>query len=176
MKKLISLIACVFCAAFLITSTVAADTNNAALFNKNEIGMTLGSTVNLDRAASFHQVDSYNLNVGAFWYPVRNVGFEASVPLYYSTGQAVQEVEAGVRFRLPLSSTTFILKNLSPYVGVDGVYNWQTAQAWAYVGKVGVEARLNKKWGLFVEGQYRNADFDFSNGQFSVGTGLRLVF
>jgi opacity protein-like surface antigen len=176
MKKLITAIAGIVMAALLMTSTMAADTNSPSLFNKNEIGLTLGSTVNLDAAANYHAVDSYNLNLGAFWFPTRNLGFEASVPLYYSTGQSIQEVNAGLLWRLPLAKDTVILKNLAPYVGLGGVYNWQTAQNWAYVGKVGVEARLNKKWGLFVEGQYRNSDFVWANGQVSVGTGLRLIF
>lgn len=175
MKKLITMIAGIVMSAMLMTSTLAADTNSTSLFNSGEVALTLGSTVNVDKEANFHP-ESYNLNVGASYFVTRNFGLEASVPLYYSTGQAIQEVNAGLVFRLPLSKDTIVLKNLAPYVGLGGVYNWQTAQNWAYVGKFGVEARLNKKWGLFVEAQYRNSDFDWADGQTSVGTGLKLVF
>ena len=91
-------------------------------------------------------------------------------------GVSVQEVAFDVVLRLPLSKSTPVLKNIAPYIAAGGVYNWQTQENWAYVGKAGVELRLNKKVGFFVEGQYRNVDFDWGQGQTSLNGGIRLVF
>ncbi len=171
MKKLLTLLACALCAAFLTTSTVAAEGTNS-LFNSNEYGLTLGTGYNVDTEAAFQQDYTLNINAGAFWYPFRNLGFEATVP-FYAEGVSVQEVQAGTVLRLPLPG---VFKNFAPYAGLGGVYNWKTSQDWAYIAKAGVEFRLNKSWGIFAEGQYRNSDFEWSNGQTSVNGGLRLVF
>lgn len=161
-------------ATFVVTA-MAADTNSTSLFNAGELGLSLGTGYTVDRAAAFQQPYAVNLQAGAFWFPWRNIGFEADVPFFSTKGVSVQEVQAGIVARLPLSKTTPVLKNIAPYVGVGGVYNWQTDQDWAYVGKAGVEVRLNKKWGVFGEGQYRDKDFKF-DGQTSVVGGLRFVF
>jgi opacity protein-like surface antigen len=173
MKKLIVLLTCM--AAFAVTA-IAADTNSTSLFNAGEVGLSLGSGYTVDRADAFKDPYAMNLQAGAFWFPWRNLGIEADVPFYSTKGLSVQEVQAGVVFRLPLSKTTPVLKNIAPYLGVGGVYNWETAENWAYVGKVGAEFRFNKKWGVFAEGQYRNVDFDWNAGQTSVVGGLKFVF
>lgn len=172
MKKLIALFACAFA---LTVSAFAADTNSTSLFNAGELGLSLGTGYTVDRAAAFQDPYAVNLQAGAFWFPWRNFGIEADVPFFSTKGVSVQEVQAGLVARLPLSKTTPVLKNLAPYVGIGGVYNWQTDQDWAYVGKVGIEARLNKKWGVFAEGQYRDKDFQL-DGQTSLVGGLRFVF
>jgi opacity protein-like surface antigen len=187
MKKMIKSLVGVFCALFLVTSmALAANTvTNAptSLFNAGEIGLTLGSGYNVGTAGNvkgstvFTEPYALNFNAGAFYFPWRNLGFEASVPFYSTKGVSVQEVEVGSVLRLPLSKTTPILKNIAPYVGVGGIYNWQTAQDWAYVGKVGTEFRLNSKWGVFVEGQYRNFELkNFEQGNVSLNGGVRFVF
>jgi opacity protein-like surface antigen len=173
MKKLIVLIGCVLT---LASSVFAADTNSTSLFNVGELGLSLGSGYTVDRAAAFQQPYAINLQAGAFWFPWRNLGFEADVPFYSTKGVSVQEVQAGLVARLPLSKTVPVLKNIAPYVGVGGVYNWQTDEKWAYVAKGGVEFRFNKKWGVFGEAQYRNTDFEWSDGQTSVVGGLKFVF
>lgn len=199
MKKFTKMIVGVFAALLLATSAFAADTavkaTNApvavetvkapstSLFNAGEFGLSLSSGYDVGAANTvngktlFSQPYSFNLSAGAFYFPWRNVGFEANVPFYQTKGVSVDEVQAGLLFRLPLSKETPILKNLAPYVGVSGVYNWHDVQDWAYIGKVGVEARLNKKWGIFAEGQYRNYEFqNWGQGSVSVQGGLRLVF
>jgi opacity protein-like surface antigen len=198
MNKITKCIVGAVCAVALLTSTYAADSNTVAtantsvqttqtsglsLFNAKEFGLslasgyTLGGNVSSLGATSFQDPYSLNFNAGAFYFPWRNLGFEANVPFYQSKGVSVSEVQAGLVLRLPLSKEIAILKNLSPYVGVDAVYNWNSTQEWAYIGKVGLEARLNKNWGAFVEGQYRNSEFkDWGNGQATLNGGLRLVF
>ena len=185
MKKITKLFIGVFCALLLATSAFAADTNAAStsLYNAQEFGLSIGSGYGLGPAGSIKDVSvfgkpySLNFNAGAFYFPWRNVGIEANVPFYQSKGVSLDEVQAGLLFRLPLAKTTPVFKNISPYVGVGGVYNWQTAQDWAYIAKVGTEVRLNKKWGLFVEGQYRNFEVqNFNQGAVSLNGGLHLVF
>jgi hypothetical protein len=117
------------------------------------------------------------LTAGVFYFPWRNVGFEANVPVYQTKGVSIDEVQAGLLFRLPLSKDTAILKNISPYAGLGGVYNWNDQQDLAYIAKVGTEFRLNKKWGVFAEGQYRNYEFqNWGNGAVSVQGGIKLIF
>lgn len=158
------------------SAAFAADTKPESLFNAGELGLSLGTGYTVDVANAFKDPYAVNLQAGAFWFPWRNFGVEASVPFFSTKGVSVQEVQAGVVVRLPLAKTVPVLRNISPYVGVGGVYNWETDESWAYVGKVGTEVRLNKKWGVFAEGQYRNVNFDWADGQTSVVGGLRFVF
>jgi hypothetical protein len=174
MKKLIMIMSvCVMALAFNVK---AAETNSTSLFNSGEFGLSLGSGYVVDKAEAFKTPYSVNVQAGAFWFPWKHFGFDVEVPFYSTAGVSVQEVQAGVVARLPLSDHIVVLKNLSPYVGVDAVYNWQTGQNWAYVGKVGLDVRLNKKWGIFTEGQFRNTDFNFDNGQRTIVSGLKFAF
>jgi hypothetical protein len=192
MKNITKWIVGTLCALALVTSTFAADTTAVAkastqtqtsLFNAGELGLSLASSYDVGAASTvngktlFNTPYNFNLNAGAFWFPLRNVGFEANVPFYQTKGVSVDEVQAGIVLRLPLSKTTPLLKNLAPYVGVDGVYNWQNANKWAYIAKAGVEARLNSKWGVFGEAQYRNDELSkWSQGSVSLNGGLHFVF
>ena len=173
--------------AFAATNTPVAVKTTAlspatSLFNAGEFGLSIGSGYSLGKAETlsgktlFQNAYDFNLNAGVFYFPWRNVGFEANLPFYQTKGVSVDEVSAGVLLRLPLSKDKAVLKNLSPYVGLGGVYNWNSEENWAYVGKVGLEVRLNKKWGVFAEGQYRNVDFDWGKGQTTLVGGLKLVF
>jgi len=198
MKKFTKMIVGVFCALALATSAFAADkvvsgtsgvavesvaAQSTSLFNAGEVGLSLstgydvGAANTINGETLFGEPYTFNLTAGAFWFPFRNVGVEANVPFYQTKGVSVDEVQAGLLFRLPLSEDKAILKNVAPYVGLGGVYNWNDAQDWAYIAKVGTEVRLNKKWGIFAEGQYRNHEFqNWGNGAVSVQGGLRLVF
>jgi hypothetical protein len=200
MKKFTRMIVGVFCALLLVTSAYSADiavkasantpvavqtvpASATSLFNAGELGLTLASGYTLgpagkvSGATAFTQPYTLNFTAGAFYYPVRNLGLEVNVPFYQSQGVSVNEVQAGLLLRLPLAKTTPLLKNVAPYVGLGGVYNWDTAQDWAYIGKVGAEVRLNKKWGVFAEGQYRNSEFqNWDKGNVSVVGGLKFVF
>lgn len=192
MRKYTKLFAGVLCAIALTiaTSAFAADTVKAStgnvvqttsveqtsLFNAGELGLSLGTGYNVDRSAAFQQDYNLNLTAGAFYFPTRNIGLEASVPFYQTKGVSVDEVQAGVVLRLPLGKKVALLKNVAPYVGVGGAYNWESDQRWTYIAKAGAELRLNSKWGVFVEGQYRNNEFkDWNKGGTSVQGGLRLV-
>lgn len=188
MRKYTKMIAGVFCALALAlgTSAFAADTVSAgstvsstpstSLFNAGEIGLTLGTGYVVDRSAPFQGDYAFNLTAGAFAYPTKYLGAEVNVPFYQTKGVAVSEVQAGLLLRAPLSSVA-LLKNVAPYVGFGGVYNWNSQNEYAYIGKVGVDFRLNKKWGVFAEGQYRNNEFsNWDKGSTSVQGGLRLVF
>lgn len=197
MRNYKTLIAGIFCAIVLATSAFAADTAvkagsaaqttavaNTSLFNAGEVGLSLSTGYDLGAANTitggkslYGQPYAFNLSAGAFYFPLRNVGFEVNVPFYQTKGVSLDEVSAGVLFRLPLSSTTPILKNISPYVGASAVYNWQETQKWAYIGKAGVEVRLNSKWGVFAEAQYRNHELDnWGNGAVGAQGGLKFVF
>jgi outer membrane protein W len=107
------------------------------------------------------------------YFPTKHLGLEASVPFYSTKGVSVSEVQAGVLARLPLGG---IASRFSPYVGLGTAYSWQTDAQWAYVAKAGVEFRINSKIGLFTEGQYRDADLNFKQGETSLKGGIRLVF
>jgi hypothetical protein len=157
------------------TPAVASDTNS--LFNAKEFSLSLGSGYVLDTSAPFQQEYAFNLAASAGYYLTRNLGLDVTVPFYTTKGVAFQEVQAGAILRLPLSSHVSVLKNVAPYIGVGGVYNWHTDSDWAYIGKAGAEVRLNAKWGVFVEGQYRHTEFgDWANGQKNIFGGVRIVF
>jgi opacity protein-like surface antigen len=177
MKKLI--LSVIMVLALAITA-LASDTNG--LFQANEFSLSLGSGYSLNTSKVkatkdvFQAPYSLNFNAGAEYFLTRHFGAEVNVPFFQSRGIAVQEFQAGLLFRLPLAKTTPIFKNISPYVGVGGIYNWQQPVNWAYVGKAGIEFRLNPYWGIFAEGQYRNVDFTWDKGNTSINGGLRLVF
>jgi opacity protein-like surface antigen len=178
MKKLIVVLMSV--ASLMVTQTMA-DTNS--LFNSGELGLTIssgydvGSANKINGKTLFSAPYDFNLSVGAFWFPWRNLGVEASIPVYNTTGVSVDEIQSGVVIRLPLSKDARVLKNISPYIGLGGAYNWRDEQNWAYVGKLGVDLRFNKKWGVFTEGAYRNYELDdWRQGSITVQGGLKLVF
>lgn len=167
----------IVCMTVLTMSAFAADTNSSSLFNAGEVGLALSSGYVVDTSKAFSDHYSANLSVGTFWFPYRNVGVEANVPFYSTDGVSVSEIQAGLLFRLPLSSTIPVFKSISPYVGIGGVYNWHTDSSWAYIGKVGVEYRFNSKWGVFAEGQYRNSQLsNLDKGRTSIQGGLKFVF
>jgi opacity protein-like surface antigen len=165
----------------LAVSAVAATNQSGSLFNAKELQLNLGTSYVVDYQASsvgeaFASPYDFNLSVGAAYYPWRNLGLEAWVPFYQTKGLAFSEVQAGLVFRLPLAKEVAVFKNIAPYVGLGGAYNWEQDQEWTYIAKVGAEWRFNKKWGLFAEGQYRNQDFDWGNGATTIAGGLKLVF
>lgn len=183
-KKNIKLMASAFCALTFITSVFAAGTTVATakagtvdtVYNAGEVGVSLSSGYTLDTSALFSQDYTFNLTGGAFWFPFRNFGIEANVPFYQTKGVSVDEVQFGLLARLPLAKEVPVFKNLAPYLGVGGVYNWDMDEELAYIGKAGLEFRLNEKWGVFVEGQFRNTDFTWDDGNRSLQGGLKLVF
>ena len=165
--------------ALLVSSAIASDTNTASssLYNAKEFSLNLGTGYVLDTSAAFQQNYSFNLAVGTTYFLTRHLGLEAWVPFYSTKGTSVQEVQFGALFRVPLSSEKAILKNFAPYVGIGGVYNWNTESDWSYIAKVGAEFRVNKKWSTFVEGQYRNDEFShWGRGQVNLVGGLKLIF
>jgi hypothetical protein len=187
MNKYTKLIITVCAMALISTSAVAADVvrsssnanvtvKNSSFYNAGEFGLSVGTAYTVDRADLFNAPYTANLNAGAFWFPFRNLGVEVNVPVYQTKGVSFSEVQYGVVVRVPLSKTTPILKNLSPYVGFGGVYDWQATDEFAYIAKVGTEVRFNNKWGVFVEGQSRNSEFNWGTSQTSVAGGLRFAF
>lgn len=161
------------------TSSIAAD--DGGYFNAKELSVSIGSSYVADYhvdnvADAFAQPYDFNLTAGAQFFPYRNFGFEVNVPFYQTKGVSVSEVNAGLLFRLPLSKTAPVLKSVAPYVGFGGSYNWDAPEVWTYVAKAGVEWRLNSKWGLFTEAQYRNAGFNWDKGATAVAGGIKLVF
>lgn len=200
MRNYTKLFAGIFCAIALLftTSAFAGNTvtagttvqttavENTSLFNAGEFGLSLASGYDLGTAESvvnggkeslFGNSYTFNLNAGVFYFPYRNLGFEANVPFYQTKGVSVDEVSAGVLLRLPLAKETPIFRNISPYVGASAVYNWNDAQDWSYIAKAGVEVRLNSKWGVFTEAQYRNYEFkNWGQGATSLTGGLKFVF
>jgi len=178
MRKYSKMIAGVFCAlALTLAINASAATNEqASLYNAGELGVSVSSGYVVDRGNAFGNNYAFNLTAGAFWFPYRNFGVEANLPFYQTKGVAVSEVQAGLLARLPLTSNVPLFKNFAPYVGLGGVYAWNDTENWAYVAKGGVDFRLNKKWGVFVEYQYRNVDFDWGKGEQKLQGGLKLVF
>jgi opacity protein-like surface antigen len=170
-------IAGVFCALTILSTTAFAATNEqASLFNAGETGLTLSTGYTVDPSAAFQSEYSFNLTAGLYHYLTRNIGVEVNVPFYSTKGASVTEVQAGLLARLPLSSNVPLFRNFAPYIGLGGVYNWNTVQDWAYVAKAGVEVRLNKNWGIFTEYQFRNSDFNWSKGEQRVAGGLKFTF
>ena len=164
-------------AASDISSTAPSIAQTSSLYNAHEFSLNLGTGYILDTSAAFQQDYSFNLAVGSTYFITRNIGVEAWLPFYSTKGASFQEVQVGGIFRLPLSADKAILKNVAPYVGVAAVYNWDTDSTWGYIAKVGSEFRLNKKWSTFIEGQYRNDEFqNWGQGQVNLVGGLKLIF
>lgn len=173
MKKLLVL---VLSALVAFTAFKGYSSTNESLFGR-EVGLSLGTGYVLDPSAAFQQDYSFNLSAGAFGYLNKWFGAEVNVPFYQTKGVSVSEVQAGLLFRLPLAVETPVLRNTALYLGAGGVYSWQDQSDWAYIGKVGAEFRLNKKWGFALEGQYRNDQFsNWGNGSVSLVGALHLVF
>jgi len=160
------------------TVAQSTPTTDNSLFNAGEYGLALSSGYNLDKAELFKTPYSLNASAGAFWFPLRNLGFEANVPFYQSKGVSVDQVQAGALLRLPLSRNVFLLRNIAPYAGLGGTYNWQAKTDLSYDAKLGVEVRVNKGWGVFGEYEYQNDKIGnlTTSGQSSVRGGLRFVF
>jgi len=172
MKKLFTIVAMIM--AFYSTSYAQ---NDSSLFNAKEVGVSVGTGYVLDTSEPFQDIYGLNFSGGLSYFLTRNLGIETWVPFYTSKGVSVQEVQAGVLLRVPLSYDMAVWKNLAPYVGLGGVYNWETDSQWSYVAKLGTEFRLNKKWGVGLEGQYRNNHLtDLSQGQVNLFGYLKLVF
>jgi len=195
-KLLIALVTCM--TAFSAINTKAAE----SLFNTGEVGLTLSSgylinpeSVRSVRTVPQSQVEyegchprqktvirnhdgerTVNITAGAFWYPTKLLGVEANVPFYSTEGVSVQEVQTGLLLRLPLFNGCPVLRHVAPYGGIGTVYNWKEGDRWSYVGKGGVNIRLNKKWGIFGEYQYRNVNFNLDQGHSTVQGGFNFVF
>lgn len=161
-------------AAVLLTSkeVIAGDTNS--LFKANELSVGISSGYTIDRAAAFEKPYDFNFNVHAGYFITKHIGLEVSAPFYNSERVGFSEVQGGVVIRVP------VLKYFAPYVGASAVYGLKdVTDKWAYVARAGVEGRINSKWGVFVEGNYRNDQIDgfkLQDGGTSVLGGLRLVF
>jgi hypothetical protein len=166
MKKLFLITLTALALAVAPATVVASESNS--LFNAKELSVALGTGYVVDTAAAFEQDYTFNLTAGVGYYLTKNFGIEANVPFYQSHGASVEEVQVGLLARVPIGF-------VAPYVGVGGAGNWEADKTWSYIGKVGVEVRLNPKWGVFVEGQYRDIAFD-GNGAITVQGGVRLVF
>lgn len=150
-----------------VSPAVASDTNS--VFNAKEVGVTLTTSYQMDQAADFSKPYTFNLSAGLSYFPLRNIGVEASVPFYSTRGVSVDRVNAGLLARLPIGP-------VAPYIGLGGQYGWSNGDDWTYVGKAGLELRLNSKWGVFGEWQYQNKDFNWAEGANTLAGGLRLVF
>lgn len=181
MKKYTKLFAGVVLALALATSAFAAGTNTVqktSLFNAGEYGLSLSTGYTVDRAAAFQSPYALNGSAGLFAFPFRNLGAEVNVPFYSTKGVSVDEIQAGALLRLPLSRTTPVLRNVAPYVGLGGAYNWQDKSEFSFITKAGAEFRVNAGWGVFAEYQYRNNSLKdpTANGQSKVQGGVKFNF
>ena len=170
MKK--SILLALMALGVLGTLSLRASVTNS-VFNGNELSLTVASTANLQ--GKFNE----DISVGAAYFFTRNFGIEGAVPVYSAQGQTVQSVNADLVARLPLTlNLPVIHKNVgvAPYIGIGADYNWENA-AVSYLGKVGVEARVNKGWGVFVEGDYETPQFvKYDKADWGIKGGLRFVF
>ena len=177
MRNYSKLIAGTFCAlAFFVTTAFATTNEQASLYNAGELGFSIGTGYAFTPSALFKNAYDFNLTAGAFYFPYRNFGAEVNVPFYQTKGASVSEVQAGLLARLPVTTNVPLLRNFAPYIGLGGVYAWNVPSKWAYIAKAGVDLRLNSKWSVFTEYQYRNVNFYWSQGEQRVQGGIHLVF
>ena len=139
------------------------------LYNAKEFGVSLNSGYVIDTSAPFQQDYSFNLGAGLSYSLTRWLVVQTTVPFYQTKGVSVLEVQAGLAARLPLG-------HFAPYVGCNYLYNWNADDESAYVGRAGVEFRVNPKWSTFVEWQYRNNNLTWDNGSQSIVGGITLIF
>jgi len=139
------------------------------VFNGNELSVSLGTGYD-GVNSSFSQQYDFNLEGGADYFVTKNFGLNVSVPFYAKDGFEFEEVRAGAVVRVPAG-------RVAPYAGANAVYNWDQART-QYLGRAGLEARLNDGWGLFGEAWYQINSFnssDAEHGVWSLVGGVRLV-
>jgi hypothetical protein len=163
MKTLITLLVCLATVSCFAQETkTELKKENTSLFNKNELSLTLGSSVELK--------NDYDVNfaAGLSYFITRNIGIEASVPFYNTGGTTFERVNFGLNFRAPIA------RFFAPFVHGGSSWDFKNDEFDYYVG-LGNEFKLNKKWSVLVLTDYKFKKFD-NEGAWQPGVGLRLTF
>jgi outer membrane protein W len=164
MKKFLSILT-VLGLAFALTATASAsNTNTNSLFNANELSLTASA------AGELKGQNLTSIGVGAGYFVTKNLGLEATVPVYKTDGSTVQDVSVGGVVRVP------VLRYFAPYLRAGADYNWER-QAWSEYAGLGVEARLNSKWGVYGGVNYVvSSPSNYKAGTWTPTVGARFVF
>jgi hypothetical protein len=172
MKKLL-LVLSMALGLFSAGLSTATASDSESRFNANELSILIGTSYAVDKAnirESFDEDYDANFDVGARYFLTRNIGLEATLPVYSTSGQTINNVDLSLVERLP------VLKYAALYARQGANYQWEN-QTFTGILAAGVEVRLAKGWGVFAEGNYRFADFDsFSDGNAALRGGLSLSF
>lgn len=150
-------------AALTLVASTVLGAEQTGLYTANEFSAALSSAVQLG-----HSYDA-NLSGNVQYFITKNIGLDATLPFYQTSGISVDHVAFGGVFRLPISI-------FAPYAGAGAVYNWQDSN-WGGYAKAGVELRVRKYWGIFGQAEYDFSDVNssFTKGTWLVGGGVRLV-
>lgn len=145
MKKLLLT---VLMACGLAVSAFSQETSvSLSNFKGNELSALVGFNYNDAKDAKFAPV------VGVTYYITKHFGVRGSTTINVANATAFDNADFLALARLPIYV-------VSPYVGGGARYQASSEEKWSPIVVGGVEARLNKKWGIFAEARH-----DFDNGR-----------
>lgn len=126
--------------------SAVAQSNNVSLsnFKGNELSIPVGFNYTDAKEGKFAPI------LGITYYITKNFGVRGTTTINVANATALDNGEFVGLARLPL-------RVVSPYVGGGARFQAQAESKWSPVVVGGVEARINKKWGLFAEARH---DFD----------------
>ncbi|MDO8610993.1 MAG: hypothetical protein Q7R95_10720 [bacterium] len=146
--------------------TANAQDNKQSLFAEKELNLSLSTDYNVNNG--FDTPYDFNLSVGAGYYITKYVGISTTVPFRTSNDFVLNNVIAGLDFRVPLA------KRLAIVVSPQARYNWDAARITPRL-QTTLEYRFNSKIGVFVGGSYNLLGFgDYKGGTFGTEGGIRF--
>ena len=143
MKKLIVVLATVWgLVSSFAQNNINPKSQSESLFNANELSAQIGMNYT-DAVAS-----KFNPSLGIGYYLTENFGIRGTTVINAEEFTAFNNGELVALARLPL------LKFFSPYIGGGTRYVSLRENKWSAEVLGGVEGRINKKWGVFIESNY----------------------
>lgn len=154
---------------YLVSAKGADETKAISYFNAKELSVSLNSGYVVDTDKGFQDNYAFNISAGVGYYFTKYLGATVNLPFYETKGVSLHEIDAGLVARLPIG-------RFAPYVGASALADWTTDNQWKYIGRAGLEFRINPKVGLFSEWQYRDNNLNFDQGEHKLVGGVKIVF
>ncbi len=111
----------------------------------------------------------FGAGIGANYFFTRYFGIGADAYTENTDSSFVDSASANVIGRLPFDAV-----HLAPYIYGGGGYQFDLTESWFGQAGAGVDIRVTKNWGLFVDGRYVFTDKTSNYGLGRVG--VRLAF
>lgn len=146
-------------------STLAEGTN---LFNAKEFALETFATYSAKNPKKSLDNGNYGGGVGISYFLYRNLGVAVDTYLENISGSTIDNLSGSFILRLPIETL-----RTAPYALAGLGYNFEVDQ-YSYHAGAGLELRLRKKIGLFVDARYVLNDKIEDN--LLVRSGLKFVF